>query len=567
MKMKTPIILILLAGGLSLAAPRHAGAQDFLIKVTLLKGIPEDETSTMASDMIVTTFRLPGPGAERLGPGQPTGPAGPRFQDDLARIYRLSTVEDLTENTWPWSGGWGGVGGYVMFGRETFRLDIRPAFVPPGKMKLGIAVSRPKRRGRAEEKILATELIASFDDRVVAGFMTGGRSYFLSILVTRDTRMAGAGEAVRGASQAWLPASRVPLVLPQGRAQRDIQGDVVLQVSVNPAGKVTDVRVLKSLQADIDASAAQAVRQWTFEPAVEAKTPGPATFGMSVRFTRRALEPPAEPEEEPEAGPALPSEAPVPAAGELGMVLASCADYCRRLSEAALDFVCEERIAEETYDYRMTYGMGLSEDIPSGVSRQVRKNSLLYDLQLIQGPEGIRENRTLLEENGEKKNEKNASLKTRRFFSYRSVYGPVSLFSRDRWPLFDYRLAGRDTIAGQKALVIEVTPKPAVKQSLTHGKAWVDQVTFRILKIEIAAKALAGYDKLEKASDLSETKPVLTTVHHYEIEKGGLMFPSRTIFREAYLIPSGRRVQKSKTEITFSKYRFFTVSVETEIHR
>jgi TonB family protein len=568
-KTKCPVLIVFLAAGLLLAAPNGASAEDFLIKVTLLKGVPEDETSMTSADTVITTFQLAGPRPEWLKPESEVGPPNPTYQNDLARIYRLSTVEGLTENTWPWGGALGGVGGYVLFGRETFRLEIQPAFMPPGKMKLAIAVSRPTRRGRTEEKILSTELIASLDDRVVAGFRAGGQSYFLSVLVSRDTRKAAAAEAVKVASQAWLPVSKVPPVLPEGLARRDVAGDVILQVSVDAAGKVTDVRVLKSLQADIDTATVQAVRQWTFEPSEATKAPGPATFGMSFRFTPLPFEPPSLPGEEPEGEfPApVPSLAPVPAAGELGEILESCAVYCTNLSDAALDFVCEERIAEEFYDYRLTYGTGLLGDVPSGVSRRVRKNSVLYDFQLVQGPAGIRESRTLLEENGEKKNEKNAPLKTNRFYSYRSIYGPVSLFSRDRWPLYDYRLAGRDMVDGRRAVVIEVMPKPSVTQQLIHGKAWVDQKTHQILEIEIAAQALAGYDNAREASDLSEAKPLFTTIHQYETEKNGLMFPSRTIFREAYLTPSGRRVQKSKTEITFANYRFFTVSVETEVKR
>jgi TonB family protein len=568
-KMKRAIFYLLLAAGLILATRRYAGAENFLVKVSLLRGIVEDETATLSPDMIVTTFSLSSPGPEWPGPERPGGSRVPPYQNDLARIYRMSRVEDLAENTWRWSGAPGGIGGCIMFGQETFRLEIRPAFVPPDKMKLSISVSRPKRGGRTEEKVLSTELVALLDDRVVAGFMAGDRPYFLSVMVTRETRKPAAGETAKTASLAWLPASKVPLVLPEDLAEKDIAGDVILQVSVDAGGKVTDVHVLKSLQVDIDAAAVRAVTKWTFEPSESAQRPGPATFGMSFRFTRRPLEPPPGLWDGPEEEAAVPAAplAPVPAAGELGIVLGACADYCQRLSGAALDFVCEERIAEELYDYHLTYGTGLLGDIPSGISRRVRKNSLLYDFQLVQDSTGVRESRTLLEENGEKKNEKNAPLKTDRFFSYRSVYGPVSLFGRDRWPLFDYRLAGRDTVNGRPSVVIEVTPKPAVTQQLIYGKAWVDQATRQILKIEVAAQALAGYDRVREASDLSEAKPLFTTIHQYETVKNGLMFPSRTIFREAYLTPSGRRVQKSKTEITFSNYRFFTVSSEAEVKR
>ena len=576
-KRTSPLIAVFLAAAFFAAAPPSLRAEDFLIHVSLLKGIESDAASARAADLVVATYSLAGlrPGGPAAAGAAPAGPTGPDFRDELASVYRLTSVESLAESTWGWSGAPEGLGGFIMFGRETFRLRVEPAFVPPRKMKLHVAVSRPTGRARAEEDILTTELVASLDDPVVAGFMAGGRSYFLSLLVTRDSRgsaagaaaTAPAGEAVKGPSPALRPAHTVPFAFPENLVAGKIEGDVILQVSVDASGKVADVRVLRSLQPDLDEAAARTVRQWTFEPAEGREDRGPSTFGMSFRFTRRVLEPPAEPGEEPEPEPAVSLPPPVPASGELGSVLGSCADYCRELSAAALDFVCEERISEEIYDYLLTYGAGLNADSPTGVSRRVRKNDLLYDFQLVQGPQGVRENRTLLEENGRKTNEKNAALKTRRFFSYRSIYGPVGLFSRDRWPLFDYRLAGKDTVSGRPAWVIDVAPKPGLDLHVTYGRAWVDRETRRILKIEVATDALVGFDRLKEASDLSEVRPVFTTIHLYGTEKNGVMFPSRTVFREAYMTASGRRVQRSKTEITFANYRFFTVSVETSVNR
>ncbi len=248
---------------------------------------------------------------------------------------------------------------------------------------------------------------------------------------------------------------------------------------------------------------------------------------------------------------------------ELDQILSACAAYCGRLSAAVLDFICEERIEEEIY----AYGLDRSLDYSfASIRRKTERNAYIYDYQLIRRDGKVRENRTLLEENGRKTQEPQARLKTKRFFSYRSVFGPVGFFGRDRQLLFDYALAGQAKVKGFQTWVIEVKPK-AGNRDLPSGRAWVNRDDGRIVKLEMDASSLEGYEKVMKMYDLDNVIPQFKTEHLYEVEKNGLFFPSRTAFRESVRTARGRRIQMSKTEIAFVHYRFFTVETQETLRK
>jgi TonB family protein len=344
---------------------------------------------------------------------------------------------------------------------------------------------------------------------------------------------------------------------PPGPEGGTVEGEVVLRVTVDQDGRVTNVQVLKPLDPEVDRAAAQALGQWTFEAAPPKDKSRPVSFAVSFHFRKGAawnlgsgedLIPP-------------PIEAVAPAAGDLERILASSAEYCRKLSAAVLDFVCEERIVEEIYNY-------VFDPTPTytqiTMKRRMDKFTYLYDYQMIRTEAGVREDRTLLEENGRKTKEAHAALKTKKFFSYQSIYGPIGFFGRDRQSLFAYKLAGKNAVNGKKTWVIEIKPK-SDGEKLPSGKAWVDQDTSQILKLEIDAQSLEGFAQALKNYDLDKVTPEFRTEHYYEVEKKGLLFPSQTTFRENVRIQKGRRVQIAKTEILFTNYRFFTIQTEAAI--
>ena len=86
-------------------------------------------------------------------------------------------------------------------------------------------------------------------------------------------------------------------------------------------------------------------------------------------------------------------------------ILKRSREYCRRLSQVALDFVCMEEVSEKYIDVNQVavrFGRG-SRFQEKGV---VRKHKYLYDYQFIRKDGRKIEKRILLEEDGVKKKRK-----------------------------------------------------------------------------------------------------------------------------------------------------------------
>jgi hypothetical protein len=238
-------------------------------------------------------------------------------------------------------------------------------------------------------------------------------------------------------------------------------------------------------------------------------------------------------------------------------ILGKCAEYCEKLKSSALHFVCEEKIKEEIV---------LKPRIESSRLRAPtvkERNEYVYDYQLIKKGKDIKENRTLIEENGEKRNIKDALLKTKRFYSLKSVFGPVGFLGKEFQGLYNYQLKKEGKVKGRKAYIIEVIPKKKIEDKPNYGKLWVDKENFSVLKTEISQESLAGYEDFEKKAKNLRIKPILKTTHYYEVEKKGIRFPSKTVFVESYISAAKRR-ERSRTVIEYDNYRFFIVDYEVK---
>lgn len=69
--------------------------------------------------------------------------------------------------------------------------------------------------------------------------------------------------------------------------RRNLSGDVVLEIVVRHDGTVGEVRVLQGLGAGLDQRAADAVRQWRFDPARRRGAPVDVIVEVAVEFTLR----------------------------------------------------------------------------------------------------------------------------------------------------------------------------------------------------------------------------------------------------------------------------------------
>ncbi len=255
---------------------------------------------------------------------------------------------------------------------------------------------------------------------------------------------------------------------------------------------------------------------------------------------------------------------------ELEIILEKCAKYCERLQNVALYFVCEETIDEELRGGRfggsrtVTTSSGMMVGV-SGGGQNIERNKYVYDYQLIKKGEKIEETRTLLKENGKKKKEKNAPMKTKRFYSRRSIYGPVGWLGKEQQNKYTYRILKEQTLKKRKTYVIEVSPKTKIEENPNFGKVWIDKEDFSVLKIEIKQESLAGFEKIEQESEKQKIRPVITTTHDYFIEKNGIRFPSKTVCEELYIAKMRRiRTKISETRIKYDNYRFFIVETEVK---
>ena len=64
-----------------------------------------------------------------------------------------------------------------------------------------------------------------------------------------------------------------------------IQGDVVIEATIDEEGKVADTRVVKSVPL-LDQAALDAVRQWQYRPSLLNGVPTPVVTTVTVKFTR-----------------------------------------------------------------------------------------------------------------------------------------------------------------------------------------------------------------------------------------------------------------------------------------
>jgi hypothetical protein len=272
--------------------------------------------------------------------------------------------------------------------------------------------------------------------------------------------------------------------------------------------------------------------------------------------TPTAFLPAAEGVEPPQIGPAVVR---APASVSLQRLLAGAAEYCDRLSRAALDFVCRERVSEWSYPDAAVMKYRMVDTIRRGLKES---KAYLYDYQLVRDRAGsIRESRTLLREGRTDVHVTDAALQTRFFWHARIVMGPLGLLSRERQAEHDFRILRQERINGEPVAVIEAVPKPGVAADHLFGVVWLGLEDASILKIEWNPASIDNYAGVRERAERFRMAPRIVLTSEYGVEKNGIRFPSRYTVQEAYGRGS-RRFQRSETTVVYDRYKFFTVETE-----
>jgi protein TonB len=103
--------------------------------------------------------------------------------------------------------------------------------------------------------------------------------------VVEDAKFTAPVEAVRVGGQIKEPKKlkHVAPAYPDIAKQARVQGVVILECTISPQGKVTDVKVLRSIPL-LDQSAMEAVKQWVYTPTLLNGVPVPVIMTVTVNF-------------------------------------------------------------------------------------------------------------------------------------------------------------------------------------------------------------------------------------------------------------------------------------------
>jgi len=255
---------------------------------------------------------------------------------------------------------------------------------------------------------------------------------------------------------------------------------------------------------------------------------------------------------------------------DLEKILEKCAEYCERLDNIALYFVCEEKITEvinNSPSSRLTStGAGITRmqlNASGRVSSPHERNIYVYDYQLKRFGGVIDEQRILLKQKGISTYIKNALLKTKRFFHKYIIFGPIGLLGRKQQEKYEYTKLKDVKYKGNQAVILEATPKFPEAFDALYGKIWIGKEDFSILKIEWNPKSMGNYEGIEQTAKEFKAKPKIVFVSEFGFEKNKIRFPNKYYVEEIYIFSRGQRFTLSKTTVIYDNYKFFTV--ETDI--
>jgi periplasmic protein TonB len=100
---------------------------------------------------------------------------------------------------------------------------------------------------------------------------------------TKGSNSWGSEDAQQIALTTYSPSPKPDLsVLPRG-----VQGDVIVDVTINSDGRIGDLTVLKTVGYGIEVSVVNTVRTWTFQPATRDGVPVASVQELLFHFGRR----------------------------------------------------------------------------------------------------------------------------------------------------------------------------------------------------------------------------------------------------------------------------------------
>ena len=273
---------------------------------------------------------------------------------------------------------------------------------------------------------------------------------------------------------------------------------------------------------------------------------------------------------------------PQPDTFQLGLVLKSAREYCRRLERAALDFICLEEVSEtvntsrdrreapvkQVTSFASVSGYDNSRDrkLSFNSHPDAKQNSAyLYDYQFIRREGKVEEKRVLLEKNGKKAKDKTPLPQMAAFNFADILLAPIQLLDEHYQEYYSYKLLGREKIGDTEAWILEVAPRLTGFYRYLGGRIWIKVGDSSVLRIEWDPTTFGHYENIQARAEGYKALPEVRSYSEFGIEKNGLRFPSVDFTEEAYRGADGKSFVRAKTSVVYKDYKFFTVETESAV--
>lgn len=267
---------------------------EFVIKSRLFKSIGQD--MNQESDVVISIFSVP-----VLVPFHPNYIQLEkiniyRLKSELQKIYKID-IDHIASGIMLWDGKKSRLDGIIMVKESSYPLMFYPSVLAEGNFNLRVQVSQPRETSShrsPEESLFDTEMVMRVGSPYVLGFPSNGNRYFLSIAIAKkESGQFLEDEYSRAGPEQEIAKTPTPVhkVIPEYPAtckQENIGGKVILDVSIDKQGIVTQVKIVNSPHPELSRSAAEALKQWKFEPIMKKKKTISAKFPVIVDFRSKS---------------------------------------------------------------------------------------------------------------------------------------------------------------------------------------------------------------------------------------------------------------------------------------
>jgi len=253
---------------------------------------------------------------------------------------------------------------------------------------------------------------------------------------------------------------------------------------------------------------------------------------------------------------------------ELRSILRKAGEYCKRLEDAAIYYYCHEIKRDHVILLR---NLAKAVDDPAAFFLDFEPVPLRgpkivdyykYDLQFIKEKgQGISEERKLLIENLD---DSNPGIPVRSYSIRKALHGPHTLIGFGWQAMFDYRMAGRETLFGEQTVVLQADPRQEGILNRMSGKIWVVPDNGSVLKIEWGNRRALDQERIRTTGLILDREPHSRFVSEFGLQRNGLWFPTRCSITESYTREGEKPFIRLHIDIEYTNYNFFMVGSAVE---